>query len=192
MRRAANERDASRCAGFAGTVRTPHDAECPMSARNALARAVAHTDRLPAALRGRAVTLLFNSQVRFAGTGKVRFESLSAERAILRLPNHPKVRNHIGGVHAAAMALLAETATGSVFGMNVPGTHLPVIKTLKVDYLRRAQGALRAEAWLAPDDVQRLHNEDKGDLLVPVRITDESGVEPIACEMIWAWVPRRR
>ncbi len=28
--------------------------------------------------------------------------------------------------------------------------------------------------------------------LVPVTVTDESGESPIACEMLWAWVPRRR
>ena len=32
-----------------------------------------------------------------------------------------QVQNHIKGVHACAMALLAESATGAVFGMNVPG-----------------------------------------------------------------------
>lgn len=163
-----------------------------MSASNALSRAVTQINKLPAPLRGRAITLLFNSQVRFAGTGKVRFESLSYERAVLHLPNHPKVRNHIGGVHAAAMALLAETATGSVFGMNVPGTHLPVIKTLKVDYLRRAEGALTAVASLDAAARSRLQQEDKGDLIVPVTLTDQSGREPVACEMHWAWIPKRR
>ena len=93
-----------------------------MPASNALSRAVSQIQKLPAPLRGRAITLVFNSQVRFAGTGKVRFESLTHERAVLHLPNHAKVRNHIGGVHAAAMALLAETATGSVFGMNSGAT----------------------------------------------------------------------
>lgn len=163
-----------------------------MSASNALSRAVTQINKLPAPLRGRAITLLFNSQVRFAGTGKVRFDSLSCERAVLHLPNHPKVRNHIGGVHAAAMALLAETATGSVFGMNVPGTHLPVIKTLKVDYLRRAEGALTAVASLDAAARSRLQQEDKGDLIVPVTLTDQSGREPVACEMHWAWIPKRR
>lgn len=163
-----------------------------MPASNALSRAVNQIQKLPAPLRGRAITLLFNSQVRFAGTGKVRFESLTHERAVLHLPNHPKVRNHIGGVHAAAMALLAETASGSVFGMNVPGTHLPVIKTLKVDYLRRAEGALMAVAQLDAQARARLQEEEKGDLIVPVTITDESGREPVACEMHWAWIPKRR
>lgn len=163
-----------------------------MPASNALSRAVGQIQKLPAPLRGRAITLLFNSQVRFAGTGKVRFESLSQERAVLHLPNHPKVRNHIGGVHAAAMALLAETASGSVFGMNVPDSHVPVIKTLKVDYVRRAQGALSAVAHLDAEARARLQAEDKGDLIVPVSITDESGQQPVNCEMHWAWIPKRR
>ena len=56
-----------------------------MSASNALSRAVSQIQKLPAPLRGRAITLVFNSQVRFAGTGKVRFESLTHERAVLHL-----------------------------------------------------------------------------------------------------------
>lgn len=159
---------------------------------NALARAVATISRLPGPLRGRAITLMFNSQVRFAGTGKVRFLSLTHERAELQLANHRRVRNHIGGIHAAAMALLAETATGAVFGMNVPGTHVPVIKTLHVDFLRRAQGAMTAVATMDTAARQRLQDEDKGDLIVPVTISDESGQSPIACAMSWAWIPKKR
>ena len=36
-----------------------------------------------------------------------------------------QVQNHIKGVHACAMALLAESATGAVFGMNVPDSAIP-------------------------------------------------------------------
>ena len=163
-----------------------------MTVSNTLTRAMASVDRLPLALRGPAITLIFNSQVRFAGTGSVRFEFLSAERAILTLPNRRRVQNHIGGVHAAAMALLAETATGAVLGMNVPDTHVPVIKTLHVDYVRRARGALRAEAWLDAMARTRVRTEDKGEIVVPVKITDQDNAEPIKCEMTWAWVPKRR
>jgi acyl-coenzyme A thioesterase PaaI-like protein len=102
------------------------------------------------------------------------------------------VQNHIGGVHAAAMALLAETATGAVFGMTVPDTHLPLLKFMRVDYVKRANGSLRAEATLTPEQRQRLLTEDKGDLVVPVRVTDADGNEPIQVQMCWAWVPKRR
>src|SRR3546814_4184512 len=77
---------------------------------NRLSRAVAWLAALPAPLRNRATSLLFNSQVRFAGTGGLRFEKLDASEAIVVIRNRRAVQNHIGGVHAAAMALLAETA----------------------------------------------------------------------------------
>ncbi|MEQ1440358.1 DUF4442 domain-containing protein [Fontimonas sp. SYSU GA230001] len=157
--------------------------------RNRLSRAVAALDVLPAALARRAITLLFNTQVRFAGTAGLRFEELSAERAVVVIDNRRRVRNHIGGVHAAAMALLAETATGAVFGMNVPDSALPLLKSLHVDYLRRARGALRAVATLDAAARARIADAARGDLVVPVRVTDESGEEPIRCELRWAWVP---
>lgn len=160
--------------------------------QNLLSRAVALLGRLPAPLARRATTLLFNSQVRFAGTGGLRFEALSTEHAIVVIRNRRKVQNHIGGVHAAAMALLAETATGAVFGMNVPDGALPLLKSMRVDYLQRAQGGLRAVATLDAADRERLQHDPRGDLVVPVRVTDSSGGEPIRCELTWAWVPKQR
>jgi len=29
-------------------------------------------------------------------------------------------------------------------------------------------------------------------LLVPVIVTDETGEQPIECEMVWAWVPKKK
>ena len=48
------------------------------------------------------------------------------------------MQNHIGGVHAAAMVLVAENTTGLVVGMNVPDAGVPVVKTLKVDFVKWA------------------------------------------------------
>lgn len=66
----------------------------------------------PRRLRSRSLTLLLGSQVRFAGTARVRIHELGQERAILSLKNRRPVQNHIKGIHAAAMALLAESASG--------------------------------------------------------------------------------
>lgn len=159
---------------------------------NRLARAVGWLSSLPAPLRNRATSLLFNSQVRFAGTGGLRFEKLDTGEAIVVIRNRRAVQNHIGGVHAAAMALLAETATGAVFGMNVPDDRLPLLKTMHIDYQRRAQGALRAMASLSPAQRARIAADDKGELVVPVQIEDESGAAPIVATMTWAWVPKKR
>ena len=160
--------------------------------KSALARTVASLDSLPAALRGRMITWGFTRQVRFAGTASVTFESLGEGRAVLHLKNRRKVQNHIKGIHAAAMALLAETATGAVLGMSLPDTHIPLLKSMHVDYVRRAQGDLRAEASLTPEMLARVASEPKGDFTIPVKVTDSAGEEPIKCQMTWAWVPKKK
>lgn len=159
---------------------------------NRLSRIVAKIHQLPAILRSPALSLLFGSQVKFAGTAKVRVHELTQNRAVMSLANKRKVQNHIQGVHAAAMALLAESATGFLVGMNVPDDKLPLIKSLKVDYLKRAVGGLRAEARLTPEQIQAIHSQDKGEVLVAVQVTDEGGNQPIQCEMLWAWVSKKR
>lgn len=159
---------------------------------NPLARAVRLLAPLPPTLRGRAITALFTRRVRFAGTGGVRFESLDAHDAVLTLACRRRVQNHIGTVHAAATALLAETASGAVFGLNLPSDRLPLLKCMHIDYLRRSSGALRAQATLTADDVAYITQSPRGERVIPVRITDAEGNEPVQCRMTWAWVPRHR
>ena len=160
--------------------------------RNSLARAVGAVQLLPPPLRRRAITLLFNTQVRFAGTAGLRFEALDADQAIVVIRNRRAVQNHIGGVHAAAMALLAETATGALFGLNLQGGSLPLLKSMQIDYLRCAQGELRAHARLDAAARAHLAGEPRGELIVPVTVSDASGASPIRVQMCWAWVPKRR
>lgn len=160
--------------------------------QNPLARAIGALQVLPPPLRRRAITLLFNTQVRFAGTAGLRFETLDADEAVVVVRNRRAVQNHIGGVHAAAMALLAETATGAVFGINLQAACLPLLKSMQVDYLHRAHGDLRAHAQLDAAARARLASEPRGELMVPVTITDVRGQTPIRAQMCWAWVPKQK
>jgi len=159
---------------------------------NKLARIVDNLSKLPAGMDMAAISFAVGKLVKFAGTSGVEFVTLTSSTVHVRVRNRKKVQNHIGSVHAAAMALLAETATGIVVGMNVPDDRTPVIKTLKVDYLKRAKGDMEAIATLTPEDIERIRTTEKGDIVVPVKVTDGEGKEPITCEMTWAWVPKRR
>jgi len=159
---------------------------------NQLSRTVAKFQGLPGKLSPWLTSFILGNVVPLVGTASLRFEEISSERVVVSIRNRRKVQNHIKGVHAAAMALLAETATGFCVGMNVPDDKLPLIKTLKVDYLKRSVGDMKAVAELRPDQIQQILTQDKGEVTVPVRITDESGQEPIQCEMVWAWVPKKR
>jgi acyl-coenzyme A thioesterase PaaI-like protein len=163
-----------------------------MNQPNQLARTVATFQRVPAFMQPWLTSLMLGKVVPLVGTGGLRFEEISPQRVVVRIRNRRKVQNHIKGVHAAAMALLAETATGFCVGMNVPDDKLPLIKTLKVDYLKRSVGDMKAVAQLRPEQIQQILTQEKGDVTVPVTITDESGQAPIQCEMVWAWVPKKR
>ena len=147
---------------------------------------------LPQPLERFALTGMFNTTVKFAGTSGIRIEALSPAESTVTLANRRRVQNHIGGVHACGMGLLAESATGVVFAMNVPDTHIPLIKSMKVDYKRRAQGDLKAVASLTAEQMQDIQSSERGQVDVRVIVTDEKedAPPPIDCEMIWAWVPK--
>lgn len=90
------------------------------------------------------------------------------------------------------MALAAESATGIVVGMNVPDTAIPLAKSMKINFVRRCEGDIKAVAHLTEEQLEKIHTEEKGDVLVAVEVTDSSGKSPITAEMVWAWVPKVR
>jgi len=163
-----------------------------MSKPNQLSKVVASIQRMPKPLHQFVMSKAFGNKIKFAGHSGLRFESLSNTECVVSIKNRKKVQNHIGGVHAAAMALLAETATGFVFGMNVPDDKLPLIKKMDIDYVKRSTGDMKAVATLTDDDIARIQSEDKGEVTVPVIITDGASVEPIKASMTWAWTAKRR
>ena len=163
-----------------------------MRPSNRLSRLVHRFDSLPTGLRAWIVTYAFGSTVRFARTAGLRFLELQEERAVLVLPNRRKVHNHIHTAHAAAVALLGETATGAVFGMTVPDDKIPLLKSMRIAYVKRSQGDLRAEATLPVELRVHIRSEEKGEVAIPVRITDEAGVETVECQYIWAWRPKKK
>lgn len=141
-------------------------------------------------MRWRTLTWAFGKNVPFVRTARLRFQDLSEERALLYLRNHKRVQNHIGSVHAAAVALLAETASGTLLTMNLPDDRVPLLKSMQIDYAKRSKGDLLAEATLNAAARKRLGTEARGEVVVPVTVTDESGAEPVQCRMLWAWISK--
>jgi hypothetical protein len=125
--------------------------------------------------------------VPFTGTAGLDFLHMGRERVEIGLKNEKKVQNHIGGIHASAMNLLAETATGMVVGMNVRDDCIPLAKELKMVFRKRATGDMRAVAVLTPEQQALMQASDKGEVRVAVTVTDEAGIEPVECEFTWAW-----
>jgi acyl-coenzyme A thioesterase PaaI-like protein len=144
----------------------------------------------PLWLRFKILTWMFRYKVKLVGTCKIEITETDLKSATFVVKNRKKVQNHIGSVHAATMALIAESATGFVVGVNLPGDKLPLIKSMNLKYVKRAYGDMQAIASLTDEQIYILQNEPKGDFLVNVKVTDESGSEPVIAEMHWAWVEK--
>ncbi|MDX1451341.1 MAG: DUF4442 domain-containing protein [Oleiphilaceae bacterium] len=163
-----------------------------MVKKNQLNTIVSKINLLPAFARSRALTTFFGKMVKFTGTAGVRIEELNEHRAIITLKNKKSVQNHIGSVHAVASILIAESATGYLVGMHIPDSAVPVIKTIRADYVKRAKGDMRAEAHLTAQQIEAMQTQEKGETVVAVKVSDAENKEPILMEMTWAWTPKKR
>jgi acyl-coenzyme A thioesterase PaaI-like protein len=160
---------------------------------NRLQRELRRLERLPAPLAAWLRRLIIGRTIPFVGTAGLHIDELTVERAVIRLGRSRRVMNHVQGPHAAATALLAETASGLAFGIHLPDDRLPLLKSMALNYLRRSDLPQSATAWLEPDQIRRLQTEERGEVTVSVRVDDELSTTdtPVSCQMIWAWIPRR-
>lgn len=138
----------------------------------------------------RLITFVFRHKVKLVGTTGLKITATDLQSVTFEVKNKTKVQNHIGQIHAATMALLAESATGFVVGLNLPGDKLPLIKNMNLQYVRRSQGGMKATAYVSDEQIKMMQEQEKGDILVAVKVQDETGEEPILCEMNWAWIPK--
>lgn len=162
-----------------------------MSAINPLRSFVDKVSQYPNWLGYRLITWVFRYKVKLAGTVKLDILSTDGKQVIFKQKNRRKVQNHIGSVHAATMALLAESASGFIVGINLPADKLPLIKSMNLNYVKRCSGDITAVAKLTDEQIDLMQTTAKGEVNVAVSIIDEAGVEPLVAEMIWAWVPKK-
>ena len=163
-----------------------------MNANNKLSHLVGKIHRAPAFLQSWLLSQLFGRAIKFAGTAGIVIKRLDFQQAVLVQGNFRKVQNHIGSVHAAAMALLGESASGFLVGMHVPDDRLPLLKSMHLDYVKRATGQLTAVAMLSDSQIQQIRAQEKGEISIKVLISDQLGVEPVVAEYVWAWIPKNR
>jgi uncharacterized protein (TIGR00369 family) len=147
---------------------------------------------LPRSAKQWLVTRSAGLMIPYLSTSAIEFEAVSREHATLGLRNRRRVQNHMKGVHASAMFLLAEAATGTVLLANLPEGALFSTTRIEIDYTRRARGDLRATASLDQAQRAQLQREEKGKLRVPVVLSDADGNEPARFVIEWSWKHARK
>lgn len=161
------------------------------SAVEILQRSVSLLNHLPSPFREKSLSAVLGRVVPYVGTSKMVIEEMTEHRVVVVARDIKPIQNHIRSVHAGAMFLAVETASGFVTAMNTPPTSLPLIKTLRIDFKKRTRGDVRAVATLTEEQRHLIRTEPRGNVDVEVHATDASGEEPILCLATWAWVPRK-
>ena len=174
------------------TAQKPATTLKPIS--NQFTKLLSVTKYLPAGARSSILSKAFGKVVPYVGTTGVYYETVEPNQVVVSLNNVKAVQNHIGSVHAVAITLLAETATGFVLGLNLPSDRVLLIKSYSVNFYRPIKkGQMAAIASLSDEQRLDILNTPKGEMVIPCVIQDresDSDRDPIVVEMTWAWIPK--
>lgn len=164
-----------------------------MAAPNPFVRIADRYDETPPRLRPPLVTQAVGEVIPFVDTAGCYVEAYTPRRVAVRLDNEERLQNHLGGLHAAALALLAETASGLVVALNVPDGSTPLLRTMNISFDEFARDAVQAEATLTDDEGGQVQSRPLGQIAVDVALTaPDDDTTLVAGTMTWAWVPEAR
>ena len=86
----------------------------------------------------------------YFGSIRPTFVELRPGYSEVRMNKRRAVLNHIGTVHAIAMCNLAEIAGGTMTDVTVPSTHRWIPKSMRVEYIKKAETDVKAVAEIDP------------------------------------------
>ena len=113
------------------------------------------------------------------------FDVLEPGRAVARMRKRRSVTNHIGTIHAIAMANLCELVAGTVTEVSVPGTMRWIPRGMRIEYLGKAGTGVSAEAVFPG-----LGAGEAQDVVVPVDVTDANGARVVHADITMYVSPR--
>lgn len=101
------------------------------------------------------------------------------------MPKRRSVENHIGSVHAIAMANLCELAAGMATEVSIPATRRWIPRGMTIEYLKRADSDITAVARIA-----RKEWNGPANVGVLVSVTDDQGQEVVRAVITMYVSPR--
>jgi acyl-coenzyme A thioesterase PaaI-like protein len=128
----------------------------------------------------------FAMRVPYSGALGARVRTLEPGHAVVELRDRRGVRNHLGSVHAIALANLGEMASGLAMTMALPAHVRGIVRGIAIDYDKKARGTLVAESRVTvPEvtgdtdfEVRAIIRDAVNDTVATVRVTWRLGPVP--------------
>jgi acyl-coenzyme A thioesterase PaaI-like protein len=106
------------------------------------------------------------------------FTLLEAGKGQATLKKRRSVQNHLGTVHAIAMANLCELVAGTTLEVTTPNTHRWIPKSMKINYIAKATTNLTAKT-----NINIQNWPDSGSEIVLVEVFDENNTLVVNAEI---------
>ncbi len=109
----------------------------------------------------------------------------------VRLPDDPRLLNHVGSQHAGGLFSAAEAASGAAFvGAFVErmGEITPLAKSASIDYRKLAKGPIVATGTLSEEKaalLDRLDADGRVEFTIDVSLKDADDVEVATMTVAW-------
>lgn len=145
-------------------------------------RAWQRLSRLPGGRR--VFSLLLGALIPYTGTIRPEVVDLGPGMALIRMRDRRRVRNHLGSIHAIALANLGEVASGLALTDGLPDTVRGIVVSITVDYLKKARGTLTAECRCTVPEVR-----ERTEFSVTADIRNEGGDSVARATVRWLLEP---
>lgn len=137
---------------------------------------------------GRMMGRLVGRMAPYSGSIQPEIVELRPGYAKVRMQDAPKLRNHLGSVHAIALMNLGEVSTGIAVLMALPDDARAIIVHLGMDYVKKARGTITAECIV---EIPEALGAEKQELALSADLTDAGGEVVARAEARWLVGPAR-
>lgn len=115
---------------------------------------------------------MLGKMVPYTGSIGAHVRALRLGHSEVEMADKPPLRNHLGSVHALALANLAELAGNLALVYSMPDGARFIVAAINIEYLKKARGTI-----VAISDCPIPPSAERAEYLVPVTLRDGSGAE---------------